>query len=80
MKKNSTNRRSLSTLSQSSKAQSQRRKNVEKYPDKLIYDMREIYKAILQRIVDTGETQESDILFMKLYKTEFEQNTPLKGD
>lgn len=53
---------------------------MEKYPDKLIYDMREIYKAILQRIVDTGETQESDILFMKLYKTEFEQNTPLKGD
>lgn len=50
---------------------------MEKYPDKIIYDMREIYKAILQRIVDTGETQESDILFMKLYKTEFEQNTKL---
>ena len=41
----------------------------------ILYQMREIYKSILQRIVDTGETQESDILFMKLYKTEFEQNT-----
>lgn len=45
---------------------------VEKYPDKLIYDMREIYKVILERIVHTGETQESDILFIKLYKSEFE--------
>jgi hypothetical protein len=43
----------------------------------IFYQMREIYKSILQRIVDTGETQESDILFMKLYKTEFEQNTKL---
>jgi hypothetical protein len=42
------------------------------------YQMREIYKAILQRIVETGETEESDILFIKLYKTEFEQNTNLK--
>lgn len=42
----------------------------------LKHKMREIYRAILQRIVDTGETEESDILFMHLYKTEFEQNTP----
>lgn len=48
-----------------------------KYPIELYYQMREIYKAILERIVDTGETQESDILFMKLFKTEFEQNTKL---
>ena len=48
-----------------------------KYPIELYYQMREIYKAILQRIVDTGETQESDILFMKIFKTEFEQNTKL---
>jgi hypothetical protein len=45
---------------------------VGKYPDKIIYDMREIYKSILERIVHTGETQESDILFIKLYKSEFE--------
>lgn len=47
-----------------------------KHTKELYYQMSEIYKAILQRIVDTGETQESDILFMHLYKTEFEQNTP----
>ena len=45
---------------------------MEKYPDKLIQEMREIYKVILERIVHTGETQESDILFIKLYKNEFE--------
>lgn len=45
---------------------------MEKYPDKIIYDMKEIYKCILERIVNTGETQESDILFIKLYKSEFE--------
>lgn len=46
------------------------------YTEELKYKMREIYRAILQRIVDTGETEESDILFMHLFKTEFEQNTP----
>lgn len=45
---------------------------MEKYPDKVLYDLREIHKTILERIVHTGETQESDILFIKLYKTEFE--------
>lgn len=45
---------------------------MEKYPDKILYDLKEIHKSILERIVHTGETQESDILFMKLYKTEFE--------
>jgi hypothetical protein len=49
---------------------------MEKYPNELYKKMREIYRAILQRIVDTGETEESDIMFMKLFKTEFEQNTP----
>ena len=49
-----------------------------KYDYELCYKMREVYKSILQRIVDTGETQESDILFMKLFKTEFEQNTQLE--
>lgn len=42
------------------------------YPTELIYDMKEIYKTILERIVHTGETQESDVLFIKLYKTKFE--------
>ena len=46
------------------------------FKQKILYQMREIYKSILQRIVDTGETEESDILFMRLYKNEFEQNTP----
>lgn len=46
------------------------------YTEELKYKMREIYRSILQRIVDTGETEESDILFMHLFKTEFEQNTP----
>ena len=49
---------------------------MEKYPNELYKEMREIYRASLQRIVDTGETEESDIMFMKLFKTEFEQNTP----
>lgn len=50
---------------------------MEKYPEHLVEKMREIYKAIIRRIVDTGETEESDILFIRLYKTEFEQNTKL---
>ena len=39
---------------------------------KIIRDMYEIYKVILERISHTGETLESDILFSKLYKTTFE--------
>ena len=34
--------------------------------------MREIYKVVLKRIVDTGKTEESDILFIRLYKHYFE--------
>jgi hypothetical protein len=45
---------------------------MEKYPDKVLIALHEIHKTILERIVHTGETQESDILFIKLYKTEFE--------
>jgi hypothetical protein len=48
---------------------------MEKYPEELCNKMREICKAILRRIVDTGKTEESDVLFLHLYKTEFEQNT-----
>lgn len=48
---------------------------MEKYPEELCIKMREIYKVIIKRIVDTGKTEESDVLFIRLYKTEFEQNT-----
>lgn len=48
---------------------------MEKYPEGLCVKMREIFKAIMKRIVDTGKTEESDMLFIRLYKTEFEQNT-----
>lgn len=48
---------------------------MEKYPEELCVKMREIQKAIMKRIVDTGKTEESDMLFIRLYKTEFEQNT-----
>lgn len=47
---------------------------MEKYPEELCVKMREIFKAIMRRIVDTGKTEESDTLFIRLYKTEFEQN------
>lgn len=51
---------------------------MEKYPEELCTKMREIYKAIIKRIVDTGKTEESDMLFIRLFKTEFEQNTNYK--
>lgn len=51
---------------------------MEKYPEELCKKMREIHKAIIKRIVDTGKTEESDILFICLFKTEFEQTTDFK--
>ena len=48
---------------------------MEKYTEEFATKMREIYKAVIRRIVDTGKTEESDILFIALYKQEFEQNT-----
>ena len=48
---------------------------MEKYPNELVQQMRDIFKAVIKRIVDTGKTEESDMLFIRLYKTEFEQNT-----
>ena len=51
---------------------------MEKYPEELCIKMREIFKAVMNRIVDTGKTEESDMLFIRLYKTEFEQNTSYK--
>lgn len=46
---------------------------MEKYSKDICVKMLEIYKSIIQRIVDTGETEESDILFINLYKTEFDK-------
>lgn len=48
---------------------------MEKYTEDFVLKMREIYKAVIKRIVDTGKTEDSDILFIRLFKTEFEQNT-----
>ena len=48
---------------------------MEKYPEEFCSKMREIYKCIIKRIVDTGKTEESDMLFISLYKQNFEQNT-----
>lgn len=48
---------------------------MEKYTEELCTRMREIFKAVIKRIVDTGKTEESDMLFIALYKQEFEQNT-----
>lgn len=49
--------------------------STEKYPQKLVDDMREIYKAVLRKVRQSGKTDEVDTLVIRLYKTEFEQNT-----
>lgn len=51
---------------------------MEKYPEQLCEKMREIYKAIMERIRETGKTDKADVLFLHLYKTQFEQNTNYK--
>ena len=51
---------------------------MEKHKEDFCGKMREVYKAVIKRIVDTGKTEESDILFIRLYKTEIEQNTDFK--
>ena len=51
---------------------------MEKYPEQLCEKMREIYKAVMRRIRESGKTDEVDVLFIHLFKTEFEQNTNLK--
>ena len=48
---------------------------MEKYPEELCTKMREIYKSVMRRIKKSGQTDEVDVLFIHLYKTEFEQNT-----
>lgn len=51
---------------------------MEKYNEQLCNKMREIYKCIIKRIVDTGKTEDSDMLFLHLYKSEFELNVKEK--
>lgn len=51
---------------------------MEKYPEKLVEKMRQIYKAIMKRIRKSGETDEADVLFIHFFKTEIEQNTNYK--
>ena len=51
---------------------------MEKYPEELCTKMREIYKLIMKRVKEEGKLEETDVLFIHLYKTEFEQNTNYK--
>lgn len=51
---------------------------MEKCPEEFVIKMREIYKAIMKRIRESGKTDEVDVLFIHLYKTEIEQNTNYK--
>ena len=48
--------------------------------EQVLLKLREIYKLIIKRISETGKIEESDILFIRLYKTEFEQNTNYKKE
>jgi hypothetical protein len=48
---------------------------MDKYEEPFCQKMREIYKAVLKRIRLLGKTDEVDVLFLHLYKTEFEQTT-----
>lgn len=48
---------------------------MEKYPEELCTKMREIYKLIMKRIKQEGKLLETDVLFIHLFKTEFEQTT-----
>ena len=42
------------------------------YPAELVKEMYEIYKVILERLSCTSDMLESDVLFSKLYKSQFE--------
>lgn len=45
---------------------------MEKYSEQLVEKMREIYKLIIKRISDEGKLEESDVLYIHLFKTEFD--------
>lgn len=51
---------------------------MEKYPELFVEKLREIYKAVMRRIKQSGKTDEVDVLFIHFYKTEIEQNTNYK--
>jgi hypothetical protein len=51
---------------------------MKKYPEQLVDKMREIYKLTMKRIRQEGKLQDTDVLFIHLFKTEIEQNTNLK--
>ena len=46
---------------------------MEKYPEKLCTKMREIYKLMMKRIREEGKLNETDVLFIRLFKTEFDR-------
>lgn len=52
--------------------------SMEKYLEELCGEMREIYKLMMKRIREEGKLLETDVLFMRLYKTKIEQNTNYK--
>lgn len=43
-----------------------------KYPEEVVFKLREIYKLIIKRISDEGKLEESDVLYIHLFKTEFD--------
>ena len=43
-----------------------------KYPEEVVFKLREIYKLIIKRISDEGKLEETDVLFIHLFKTEFD--------
>jgi hypothetical protein len=43
-----------------------------KYPEEVVFKLREIYKLIIKRIRDEGKLEETDVLFIHLFKTEFD--------
>lgn len=49
-----------------------------KHKEEIFVKMQEIYNAVIKRIKKTGKVDEVDVLFIHLYKTEFEQNTNYK--
>lgn len=46
---------------------------MEKYPEELCIKMREIYKLMMKRIRQEGKLLETDVLFIHLFKTEFDR-------
>ena len=43
-------------------------------------ELKQVYKSVIKRIVDTGVMLDSDVLFLHFYKTNIEQNTNLEDE